>query len=201
MIITRLEELEKSKVKVYIDDEYAFLLYNNDIRKFHLEEQIEITPEEYHEILESTIFRRAKQKALAVLKFMNRTEKGLRNKLQEAGYPNDIVDRTISYVCEYGYVNDERYARAYIRDRKKSKSKRILQNELLHKGIEKDILDTLFITEYEEEGAEDPELIAIKKAIAKKSRLPENLNWEEKQKLIASLYRKGFELDKIKQCL
>lgn len=201
MIITRLEELDKAKVKVYIDNEYAFLLYKPDIKKYHLEEEMEISSEIHKDILENTVLRRSKQKAVAILKFMNRTEMELRNKLRDAGYPKDIIDTTISYVSEYGYINDERYATAYIKERKSRKSKRIIRLELQYKGINKDILDTIFLSEYSAEDNEDPEIIAIRRAISKKSKVPESLSSEEKQKIIASLYRKGFELDKIKQCL
>ncbi|HBY71787.1 MAG TPA: hypothetical protein DEG06_06050, partial [Lachnospiraceae bacterium] len=92
-------------------------------------------------------------------------------------------------------------ASLYIRDRKHRKSRLVLKMELSRKGISKDILDPIFETEYQEEGREDPEIIAIKKAIAKKNVDTEQLTWEEKQKLIASLYRKGFAVDKINRIL
>ena len=205
MIITRFEELDKSKVKIYIDEEYAFLLYQKDIKHFKLEEGELISQECYDKIMEDTIYRRAKQKAIAILVFMDRSEQELRKKLSETGYPSAIVDRTIAYVYEYGYIDDERYAAAYIRAKMNTKSKMIIKNELSHKGISKEMIENAFYTEYDlkenEFGAEDAELNAIKKAVAKKTKIPENLTPELKQKLIASLFRKGFEINKIKQVL
>ncbi|MGB4659514.1 MAG: RecX family transcriptional regulator [Mobilitalea sp.] len=205
MIITRFEELDKSKVRIYIDEEYAFLLYRKDIKRFKLEEGEPISQERYDEIMEDTIFRRAKQKAIAILVFMDRSEHELRKKLTETGYPSTIVERTITYVYEYGYINDERYAAAYIRTKMNTKSKMVIKNELSHKGISNDIIENAFYTEYDlkesEYGAEDAELNALKKAIAKKTKSPEELTPEMKQKLIASLFRKGFDIKKIKQAL
>ncbi|MDD3173738.1 MAG: regulatory protein RecX [Herbinix sp.] len=200
MIVTRLEELEQSKVKVYIDDSYAFLLYQKDIENFGLKEETVISQTCYEKILEDTVYRRAKQKALAILKFMDRTEQELRIKLTDAGYPEDIVKNTLAYVAEYGYLNDERYTASYVRARMNSKSKLVIKTELLHKGISKDIIDEIFQSEYDNtESNEDAELTAIRKAVAKKTKSPETLSPGEKQKLMASLYRKGFEIGKIKK--
>jgi regulatory protein len=201
MVVTRFEELEQSKVKVYIDEEYAFLLYKKDIKRYKLEDGSVITSELYDKIIVDTVFRRAKQKAVAILQYMDRTEQELRKKLYEVGYTSSIIDRTLSYVNEYGYLDDERYAAAFVRSKMKTKSKLVIKTKLIQKGISKDIIDCIFMLEYGDGEQEDPELIAIKKAISKKTKTPEDLTYEEKQKLLASLYRKGFDLSKIKQIL
>lgn len=201
MIITRLEEMNKSKVKVYIDEEYSFLLYQKDITNFKLTVDSEISQALYEDILINTVLFRAKQKALSILKFTDRTETELRNKLADAGYTEEIIDKTITYISGYGYLNDERLATHYVRNRMNSKSKLMIKMELLQKGVNKEVINTILQEEYDNEEQEDSELIAIKKAIDKKVKFPDELNKEEKQKLIASLYRKGFDISKIKQIL
>ena len=201
MIITHLEKLEKAKVKVYIEGEYAFLLYQKDIQHFKLAEGEEITQELYAEILEDTVYRRAKQKTMSILKFMDRTEAELRKKLADADLTKDVIDRAVAYVEGFGYINDERFTSAYTRTRKNTKSKLIIKTELIQKGVDKDIIERVFLEEYENQEQEDAELVALRKAIAKKTKTPENMDFGEKQKLIASLYRKGFEISKIKQIL
>jgi regulatory protein len=49
---------------------------------------------------------------------MDQTERELKNKLREAGYPECIIDKTLDYVKSYGYINDSRYAANFIRARK-----------------------------------------------------------------------------------
>lgn len=201
MVITKIENITKTKVKIYIDGEYAFSLYQKDIQLLQVEEGMELPEKIYEEILEKIILYRAKQKALALLKAQDRTRMELRNKLSEAGYREDIIDQTIAYIDSYGYLDDERYASNYIRFRKHQKSKLVLQMELSRKGISKEILESIFENEYQEDESEDPEITAIKKIITKKNIDTKNLSWEEKQKLVASLYRKGFALDKINHIL
>ncbi len=200
MVITSLVEIDKNKYKVYIDHNYAFLLYQKDIDVYGLKEEEEISDYDFNKIIEDTVFRRAKQKALAVLKFKDRTEQELRGKLSETGYPPEIIDRTINYVTEYGYLNDERFVGAFIRERKNIKSKMVIRMQLVQKGAEKELIDRMMRLEYEEsEDNQDAELIAIQKAIAKKTKNTKELNFEEKQKLLASLYHKGFSIEKIKR--
>jgi regulatory protein len=132
---------------------------------------------------------------------MNRTESELRSKLSDAGFTQSIVDKAIQYVDSYGYLNDERLAETYIRTRKNDKSKLAIKMELKQKGVDSKIIDLAFSEEYDTEGEEDPEVVAIKKAVAKKTKSPEEMDYEAKQKLIASLYRKGFDISKIKQVI
>lgn len=201
MIITKIEKITKTKARIYIDGQYAFLLYQKDINLLQLEEEMELPEKIYQEIRDKIVFYRAKQKALALLKSQDRTRMELRNKLLEAGYTEDIIDQTITYINSYGYLNDARYASNYIRFRKHQKSKLQLQMELSRKGIGKEVLEPIFEMEYQEDGIEDPEITAIKKIIMKKNIDTKNITWEEKQKLVASLYRKGFALDKINSIL
>ena len=195
MIITRLEELEKGKVKVYIDEEYHFLLYHKDIKIHHLEEYKAISDIMYKDIITNTVLRRAKQKAIAILKFMDRTEQELVTKLKQADYPDNVITSVIEYVKEYHYIDDARYAVDYIRFKKDSKSRRQLHTDLMQKGIEKENIEKAFYEEYNDEDN------AIQKAIAKKSKNWGDLNKEEKLKLSAYLFRKGYQLDLIKKYL
>lgn len=201
MEITQIEKVTKTKMKIYIDGEYAFPLYQKDVYLLQLEEGMELPEKIHKEILEKIIFHRSKQKALSLLKTQDRTKVELQRKLLNAGYPEDIIERTIAYIDSYGYVNDERYASLYIRDRKHRKSKLALKMELSRKGISKEILDPIIEMEYREAGSEDPEVIAIKKSIMKKNMDIKNSTREEKQKLLASLYRKGFAIEKIKRII
>lgn len=212
MVITKLEQPEQqkktrgytaalsSKFKIYIDYEYAFPLDDKDREEYGLMEDMELSEEVYLKLLWEKVFPRAKQKALSLLKYHDRTEAELTQRLREEGYPELILQRTIGYVSEYGYLNDVRYASNYINTRKSHKSRLILTAELTSKGISKDIIQQIFSAEYEEL-EEDPELPAIRKAIHKKTADSSSLSREEKQKLMAHLYRKGFTAENIRKVL
>lgn len=186
MIITRLEPIDQKRYKVFIDYEYCFMLYNTDIRRYKIAEDGEISVETYDGIIKDTVYRRAKQKAIAILKYMDRTELELRNKLKQAYYSDEIVERTIEFVMSYHYIDDARFTTNYITSKKATKSKKQIQVELYRKGIDKTLMEQYLDNELENDD------IAIQKAIRKKTQTPKELTLEEKQKLIASLCRKGF---------
>ena len=159
----------------------------------HLKEYSEISDTVYQDIYQNTVLRRAKQKAMAILKFMDRTEEELKFKLKQADYSESVISDALSYIKSFHYIDDERYALNYIRFKKDTKSKRQIYAELKQKGIEKGYIDQAFSEEYESED------YAVQKAIAKKTKDVEAMTVEEKAKLTASLYRKGFQLDLIKK--
>ena len=68
-------------------------------------------------------YRDARRKAMRLLEHMDRTEKGLREKLRQAGFTSQAVDHALTYVEAYGYIDDERYARTYIAYRMDIKSR------------------------------------------------------------------------------
>ena len=208
MIISSIEEIKvgrrKNKIayQIYADETYLFLLYSQDLRQYELEEGTLITPRLYERIVEETVFRRAKQKALATLKRTDKTEHEIRIKLKEAYYTKEIIDMTIYYLKNYNYINDDTYASNYVRFHKLSKSKFAIKIKLLQKGINKEVLEEIIFNEYSNiDDDNDPEMIAIQRAVYKKYPDISCLSWEEKQKLISSLYRKGFDLDKVQTYL
>ena len=49
-------------------------------------------------------YRDARRKAMRLLEHMDRTEKGLREKLRQAGFTSQAVDHALTYVEAYGYI-------------------------------------------------------------------------------------------------
>lgn len=194
-IITCLEHESQKKVKVYINDAYAFLLYHNDIKKYGLKEGMLIEEQLYNQIMEETIFRRAKQKAMAILKRMDRTEQELRYKLVQTGYPELAVENAIEYVKAYGYIDDIRFVENYFRYKQGNKSIRMIEAELIKKGINKENIQLVL----EEMTVSDDE--ALKKAIKKKAKNWEELTFQEKSRVFSYLYGKGFKQADIRKYL
>ena len=64
-----------------------------------------VTPEEQ---------KNARRKAMLLLEHMDRTEKGLSDRLRQAGFSAEAVEDAMNYVRSYGYLNDDRYAENYI---------------------------------------------------------------------------------------
>ncbi|MFU0828772.1 MAG: Regulatory protein RecX [Lachnoclostridium sp.] len=194
MVVTNIEKSVKGKFKIYIDKEYHFWLYEKELSLYHLEENTEIGSEVYKELY-NTVLKRAKKKAMDLLKFMDRTERELIIKLKQQDYNESIISDVMAYIKSFHYIDDERYAQNYISLKKDTKSKRQIYAELAQKGIDEKLIEQVLNEEY---ASED---YAIQKAIRKKVNDVNALSKEEKEKLAASLYRKGFETELIKKYL
>ena len=124
-----------------------------------------------------------------------RTESGLRNKLKENLYPEDVIELVLDYVKSFGYVDDYNYALHFIECRKSNKSRREIQALLMGKGIALNVLDMAFEEAYSEGGDQ----AAILKILEKKKVQNVLDNPKEMQKIYAYLVRKGFAYEDIRQ--
>ncbi|MEG1901084.1 MAG: regulatory protein RecX [Clostridium sp.] len=184
MTVDRIEPLDKRRCKVFLDGDFAFVLYKGELKKFYIEEGTEMTDEVYQEILK-VICKRVRERALYILKFSNRTEAELRIKLRMAFYPEAAIDEAVRFLREYHYLDDDRYAKNYIEVYGKRKSRAELMNALLKKGVEKSCIVQLL----EEQPPDEEQQI---RQWLEKRRYKDDARPEEKRKTIAFLMRKGF---------
>ena len=55
MTVTKITEISKSKLKITIDEEFAFVLYKGELHHYRLQEGEEISDEVYSEIMEEIL--------------------------------------------------------------------------------------------------------------------------------------------------
>ena len=200
MIITEMTELDKKRCKVFIDGEYAFVLYKGEIRDYSLKSGAEINESIYDEIMSAVLPKRAKLRAMNLLQKKDYTEKQLRDKLLEGMYPAEIIDDAINYVKSFKYIDDYRYARDYITYHMENRSRSRIIQDLLGKGLSKGVISGAMEEIYaEDEG--DAEINQIRALLVKKHYEPENCDYKEKQKIMAFLLRKGYSMSLIRKVM
>ncbi len=197
MIVTKIEAVTKAKFKVELDGEFAFVLYKRELSQFGIREEEELPEEIYMQIRKDVILKRAKLRAMHLLTDMARTESGLREKLKQGMYPEDIIEETLNYVRSFGYLNDRKYAESFIEGRKDRKSKREIYTMLCNKGVPAGQIEEAFEACYPEEGEQE----AIRRIIEKKQVDVAHASWEELQKLCGYLARKGFRYEDINRVI
>lgn len=201
MTVIALQPLDKKRTKVCLDNEETFVLYQKELREFHIEQDAELPGEVYHEIMRELLPKRARLRAMHLLEVRPYTEYKLREKLRDGHYPAAIIEDAIEYVKSYGYVDDFRYAIDYATYHTQDRPKGRIRNDLIAKGIAKEIVEEALERAYAEslshEEQESPERLLVQKEFRKKHFEPETAGYEEKQKMRAYLYRKGFSTDVI----
>ena len=138
MTVTGLEPVKNTRWKVYIDEQFAFVLYKGEIARYEIQEGVEISEEMVDRIKTEVLTKRAKRRALYLLSRMERTREQLRRRLEQDFYPEDVVESAIRYVESFGYIGDADYARRYISSRQSTKSAWEMKMTLLQKGIAKE---------------------------------------------------------------
>lgn len=200
-IVTDIQEFSGQKYSIYLDEEFAFVLYRGELYSYGLKCGKPIEEEKYQQIVGELLPKRAKKRCLNLLKSRAYTEKKLRDKLKEGRYPPKSIEEAIAYVKSFGYVDDYDYACQYISFHKERESRRRLEEKLKAKGIAEEILERAFAEVYEDGEEEELQLIQARRYLEKKGYQPGERDWKEKKKLFAFLMRKGIPAGIIRQVL
>ena len=198
MTVTAIVMSDKSKYKIFLNDEFAFVLYKGELRKYGIEEGIELSENLYNEIMNELLTKRAKLRAMNLLKSRDYTEAMLKRKLAEGLYPPTVVDTAIEYVKSYNYINDSRYTENYIRLNKDNMSINEMKRKLTQKGIDSEVIAEVVEASYDGSGDSDE---LIRKLILKKCPDLNALDYSAKSKLLAYMYRKGFSPDSVERVI
>ena len=200
MTVTGIKEITKSRMKIDIDGAFAFVLYKGELRIYGIKENQELREENYQNILIEVLPKRAKLRAMNLLKSRAYTAFQLREKLEAGGYPKKIIEEAIDYVASFGYVNDSQYAMDFIEYNKEKKSKNRIFMDLYKKGISKELIEEAWKDAVGED-RQELEKEQIIHWIQKKNFPLETASLREKQKMMAFLYRKGFTNELIRSVL
>lgn len=138
---------------------------------------------------------RAKKRVLHLLESSQKSEKQLRDKLKEGGYEPDVIDEAIDYAKSYHYIDDERFARDFVRLSCHNKSRIRLKQDLSQKGIDKDIIDIAIEEEYV---VDEVELL---KDLLRKRHFDSEADYAEKQKHFRYLASKGYSTSVIRRAM
>ncbi len=200
MIVTDIVELTKSRCRVFIDGSFAFVLYKGELRKYSVEKDKEITAEVYSELTALVLPKRAKMRSMKLLENKDYTEKQLRDKLKQGEYPKEAIEEAVSYVKSYHYIDDDRYAAAYIEYHMENKSRQRIFQDLLKKGIDKARIEKQW-EKLELMGLQGNEEEMIRALLEKKHYFEKTADIKEQRRVYAFLMRRGFSGDLVRKVM
>ena len=189
MTVTQIEAMfgSKSKYRVYLDGQPAFVLYKGELSRYGIKEGQEIPGPVYQELVGQVLTKRAKLRAMHLLESMDRTRAELERKLQAGEYPREAVEAALAYVESFGYLDDRRYARHYVECKKEGRGKARLKMELAQKGVDRSIIEEVL-----EEAELDDCRDTIRELVRKRRRGSGPMDDRERQRIYGYLMRKGF---------
>lgn len=138
--VCEIRKLTGGRYLVSLQEGIQFPLYGKELEELGIHEDGALRDSDFVMITQEILPKRAKLCAMHFLEHSDRTEHQLREKLEALFYPADIIDDALEYMKNYHYIDDVRYAVNYLEYRKDSKSMRQLEQELMRKGIARDVL-------------------------------------------------------------
>ena len=137
----------------------------------------------------------ARDYALKVIGFKDRTEKEIREKLTQKGYDEIIIEDETEFLKSYGFINDSRYAERFTHDAINIKKwgKARIKTELLRKGIEREIIENTIEDIFSE--LEDDRIFT---EMQKRFKNSDFSNMKERTRIFNFYLRRGFSPDEIK---
>ncbi len=189
---------DPDRISVDLDGTFAFALPAQLIADEDLEIGDTLDEARVASLLEADEAARATESALAFLGYRPRSEREVRDRLRRGGYSQDAIDHAISRLHGWRYLDDEDFARRWVENRAthRPRGKRLLQQELRNKGIDRETAREV-IDQADLDEATDAEQIARRRLPSYAGDDPATI----RRRLGAYLARRGYGYDVIRAAL
>ena len=127
---------------------------------------------------------------LRILNYRFNSEAELRAKLDRKEFPRDVIDTTIDRLRLEKWLDDDRFAAAYVRTRvRKGMGRARIKRELMNAGVESGVIvRALDVPDHDERAAA---VVSARKRLAILRR--RNDDEAIREKLVAYLFRQGYD--------
>ncbi|SDW25712.1 RecX family transcriptional regulator [Paenibacillus sp. CF384] len=202
LVITGVEQDRKAKQRYHLfvnDSQEPYTSVHEDLLiKFRLLKGREIHGDELKQIVQEDSKHRAYILSLSHLGARQRTEKEIMRYLARKEIDPETAEKALERLRQEGLVNDKQYANMYASERMRTqmKGRRLLQQELVQRGISRDMAKQAS-QKLNEQSETD---IAIR-AAHKKWPYIKGEPRERKQKLAVFLLRRGFPMNTVREAV
>lgn len=189
-IITKIEGCKKHKnrVNIFVDEKFFCAVFDEVCHKEKLKVGQEIDEEKISQILSREEQQKCDQTAVKYLSRFYKSKSEVKAYLLKKGFLEDCANKTIAKCEEYGYLNDQNFAKNFTLSKMHTCSKKQIEFELKNKGIDK-WQSAEFLDKVDEE--QTINYLALKYFKSREK------SYENITKFKASLFRKGFSYEKI----
>lgn len=184
---------DKGRCSLYLDGKFYCGLPLEVAVKHHLKVGGQVEPEELDEMQLENERHMALDRALTYISASMKTEKQISDYLKGKGYVPAVIEFVLEKMREYRFVDDEEYAKLYLRSAGKQKGKRLLALELKRKGASEAAVERALA---EHEGEDEAARAVLARYMRGREWTKETL-----YKAFRYLLSKGFDYDTAKGAL
>lgn len=188
------QKRNRERLNVYLDGQYAFSLALNAAVGLHLGQQL--SAEDIARLQTQDDYEKAKQRALNFITYRPRSIAEVRQNLRGKEVDDTIIEQVVNRLSELELLDDTAFARYWVDQREafKPRSPMALRQELLQKGVERQVIDEVLV--------ELDETAAARRAAEQQAGRWTNLDKETfYQKMSSYLQRRGFRYDTIREVI
>lgn len=197
--ITAIETQSRrgNRRSIFIDGEFAFGVDEEVVAGLGLKVGQEVHDEDLNRVLRAELIRKAREDALMLLKYRQRSENEMAKRLVLKGNPPEVVEEVIAGLERVGLLNDAAFSRQWIRNRlaQKPMGRRGLTWELRQKGVPDDLIEEAL----RDVGGDDEFEAALE--LARRKLKTDSDLMTEKRRLASLLRRRGFEWETVSTVL
>ncbi len=196
--ITSVKPAGAARVKIEFEDGSSLRCTDKTALEFGARFGLEFDEKEYELLRLAAETDDCKRAALNFVSYKKRTIKQIKTKLRSRGFSDAAINRTIKFLLEYNYADDEKFAEEFVSSyliRNPSGSARI-ESEMLKRGFPKKIIRSKIDDLNRSESIEELASAAAEKQWRALSGKPPE---DRKRLLFARLYRRGFDFETIKK--
>lgn len=198
-IITAIKpQKNKKRVNIYLDGKYSFGLDIENLFKFKLKVEQELSNKEVSKIVKKAEFNKTYEKLLKFSTLRPRSKKEIERWLKKHKIHETLHDNLFNRLKKLKLINEEQFAKWWVDQRMefKPRGKYALRSELLTKGVDRKIIDNVLNQVDLNETKIAKELL-----IKKKYRWDKLAKLEKRKKMSQFLARKGISWESIKEAI
>ena len=188
MIITKIKRIgNTNRFHVYVDETWAGIFLDEILAVYKFKTDQEIDEEQFKQIKNENDARVSFDMAVSYLEKYVVSEKGLKGYLKKKGFEEDTISKAVEKLREYGFIDDEKFAKNYFESLSGSRGKRVIAQKLKQKGVSNEIVSEL-LEKVDEEDEFDKAVILAGKFVKNRQK-----DTKTKQKCLAHLIYKGYD--------
>ena len=193
MRITSLKQVTAEHVTVIFADETEVKSTLGVVTDLRLFSGKELDEREMEALIRDSRRALMREKALELVSQRQMSAKELNRKLRDKGADEDTADYCVRWILERGLIDEERYAAAIVRHyAAKGYGEGRMRQELTRRGVPRELWDDAL-------GQMPEDTSKLDRLVASKLRDPEDR--DAVRKLSASLYRRGYSGEEIREAL
>lgn len=187
----------KSRYSIFVDDEFLLGVADSTLLKHQLEKKMQITPALFKQLQRDEGYNEVKNYMLKRLGDREHGREELRRKAERKDYATDVVEDVLYELQEKNYINDERFAQKYAKDKSRLKKwgPNKIKAHLRKKGISRTVADKAAEQIHQATDTEKRLLELTQKR--EKRFLREDNELKRKQKVVNYLLQKGYRPESI----